>query len=98
MMSPMRMTFETLSQKYGATAVSGRSVSPPQSTFDTGMSASATPGASSDHGTPASMSTILMFASRAKRYSGSPGNAFVSDTTAVAPAKVGASASMRRAM
>ncbi len=61
----MRMTFETLSQKYGATTVSGRSVSLPQATFEAGKSASATPGASSDQGTPASMSTILMLASRA---------------------------------
>ncbi len=63
----MRIAFETLSQKYGATAVSAASVSLPQATFDVGVSASATPGASSDHGTAASMSTMRMLASRAKR-------------------------------
>ena len=63
----MRIVFDTLSQKYGATAVSGASVSLPQATLEVGVSASATPGASSDHGTAASMSTMRMLASRAKR-------------------------------
>ena len=92
----MRIEFDTLSQKYGATAVSASS--PPHSTFDEGASASATPGASTDHGTAASMSTIRILASRAKRYSGSPGSAFVSVTTAVAAANVGANESVRRSM
>src|SRR5689334_2530386 len=98
MMSPMRIESDTLSQKYGAMAASGESASLPHATVDAGASASATPGASSDHGTAASMSTMRMFASRAKRYSGSPGNALVSETTAAADLNVGASVSARRSM
>ncbi len=79
-------------------AVSAASPVPPQAFVERGVSANATPGLSSDHGNAASMSMTRMFASRAKRYSGSLGSAFVTEMTAAAPANVAASVSVRRWM
>src|SRR5690349_16159426 len=98
MMSPMRMELETLNQKYGAVVPSGASGSRPQVAFETGASASATPGASSDQGSAASMSTIRMLALRANRYRGSAGSAFVIVITAAAALNFGVNASARREM